>query len=221
MMKKALLGIFTVIAVITLFFGVPEIVQAQGGLVPCTNNCQICHLVQLLVNIMQLILGSIGSLTLVMFIIGGFWGLISAGRKGYVEKGKTTIINAIIGLIIVFLSYSIITFTIMALTGATSEGDIRLFGSPWSELIDCPIGTIPEGGSENAEKDAGALPESSQAGTNEPGILKECTTSSGEAGRCVTPAQQRIFGEQGTILDCTNGKNICGTGIDCCTEVSN
>lgn len=226
MMKKVLLGVVTVIASITLFFGAPEVVQAQGGLVPCTNNCQICHLVQLLVNIMQLILGSIGSLTLLMFVLGGFWWLISAGRSGYVEKGKTTIINAIIGLAIVFLSYSIITFVIMGLSGATSEANIQIFGQQWGEFIDCPLGTIPENTESSSPAAPAATPvtqpeEAQTTEPPEPSSLNTCTTNTGETGRCLTVPQQRIFQQQGTEFRCGDGVNICGQGIDCCTGISN
>lgn len=51
------------------------------------------------------------SITLVVdvlfLIIGGFFYIISAGNEEREHQGKTTIINAIVGLIIIILSYVI------------------------------------------------------------------------------------------------------------------
>ena len=41
--------------------------------------------------------------------IGGFWYITSAGNEETAEKGRATAINAIIGIIIIILSYVIIS----------------------------------------------------------------------------------------------------------------
>ena len=52
----------------------------------------------------------IGFMIAVVFvIIGGYMYVTSAGNEETAEKGRKTIINAIIGLVIVILSYSIVT----------------------------------------------------------------------------------------------------------------
>jgi len=53
-------------------------------------------------------------LTLLMFIYGGFIMIFSGGSPDRVQKGKQTLLNAIIGLVIVFSAYAIIQFTLSA-----------------------------------------------------------------------------------------------------------
>lgn len=60
------------------------------------------------------ILGIVGSLSLLMFIYGGVMFIISGGSSQRVEQGKQIIIGSIIGLTIVFASYTIIRFVFTA-----------------------------------------------------------------------------------------------------------
>jgi phosphotransferase system glucose/maltose/N-acetylglucosamine-specific IIC component len=69
----------------------------------------------LAVNIARWILGIVGSLSLVMFIYGGFMFLISGGSSESVQKAKKIILAAVIGLIIVFCSWLIIRFVLKTL----------------------------------------------------------------------------------------------------------
>lgn len=63
----------------------------------------------------QIILGLVGSLALLFFVYGGVMFLISAGNSEQVQKAKGIVVNAVIGLIIVFMSWIIIQFTMEAL----------------------------------------------------------------------------------------------------------
>lgn len=69
----------------------------------------------------RMILGVVGALLLVMLVYGGVLWLISGGSEKMVSKGKETLVDAVIGLAIVFGSYVIIQFILKAL-GA--KGDI-------------------------------------------------------------------------------------------------
>ncbi|PIT94513.1 hypothetical protein COT98_03300 [Candidatus Falkowbacteria bacterium CG10_big_fil_rev_8_21_14_0_10_39_9] len=93
--------------------------ESGGGCDPTqTGRCGNYTLndgVQLMVNVAHFILGIVGSLALLMFVIGGFMFLISAGNSKSVDKGKQIVIGAVIGLIIVFCSYMIIQFSMSAL----------------------------------------------------------------------------------------------------------
>lgn len=60
------------------------------------------------VYIMQLILGLVGTLSLVMFVYGGVTFLISAGNQNNVKKGMEIIKAAVMGLLLVFSSVLII-----------------------------------------------------------------------------------------------------------------
>lgn len=70
-------------------------------------------------RIIRAILGLSGVLALLMFVYGGFLYLISAGDAKKVQKGKETFTNAIIGLIIIFISYTLVDFVIKSLKAAT------------------------------------------------------------------------------------------------------
>ena len=71
--------------------------------------------VRLAINVSKWILGIVGSLSLVMFIYGGFMFLISAGSADTVGQAKKILIAAVIGLIIVFSSYLIIQFVLASI----------------------------------------------------------------------------------------------------------
>jgi hypothetical protein len=75
-----------------------------------TGTCELKHLTILMIRVSQIILGLTGSLSLLAFVYGGTLFLISSGNKEMVEKGKNTIIGAVIGIFIVFLSYTVIGY---------------------------------------------------------------------------------------------------------------
>ena len=55
-------------------------------------------------------LGIVGSLSLLMFVYGGFMMLISQGESSKISAAKTIITNAVIGLVIVFGSFAFIQY---------------------------------------------------------------------------------------------------------------
>jgi len=65
-------------------------------------------------------LGLSGSFALAMFVWGGIQMVIAAGNSEAFKKGRTTVINALIGLAIIFCSYLIINF-VLNITGASPE----------------------------------------------------------------------------------------------------
>lgn len=69
-------------------------------------------------QVITVALGIIGALTLLMFVWGGFEWLTSAGNPEKVKSGTQTMIWAIIGVILVFSSYLLLsTFTTILTTG--------------------------------------------------------------------------------------------------------
>jgi hypothetical protein len=80
------------------------------------------------VTITQLILGVVGALALLAFVVGGLMFLLSGGNKGLVDKGKSTIVAAVVGLVIVFASYTIVRFAATLLGISETEG---IFNSGW------------------------------------------------------------------------------------------
>jgi hypothetical protein len=64
-------------------------------------------------------LGIIGALTLLMLVWGGFQWLTSAGNPEKVKSGTQTMVWAIIGVILVFASYILLSTFTDYLTGKT------------------------------------------------------------------------------------------------------
>lgn len=76
------------------------------------GNCGLDDFLLIGVNIFNYILGVVGSLMLLMFIIGGAYLLTSGGSSEKIEKGKKYLVNAIIGGIIVFGAFNLVNFLI-------------------------------------------------------------------------------------------------------------
>jgi len=66
-------------------------------------------------NVIQAILGIVGSIALLMFVIGGFAWMTAAGNPERVKLGKNIIIWSVIGLAVIFAAYAITRFVITAL----------------------------------------------------------------------------------------------------------
>ena len=73
-------------------------------------------------NIIRAILGIVGSLALGVFILGGFFWVISAGNEEKIKKGKDMVMWAAFGLALIFFSYAIVSFVINAVVGGGSSG---------------------------------------------------------------------------------------------------
>lgn len=74
------------------------------------------------IYIANLILGLVGSASLLAFVIGGFMFLISAGSQERIKQGKDIIKAAVIGIIITFSSVLIISLFLQGL-GPKLEND--------------------------------------------------------------------------------------------------
>lgn len=74
-------------------------------------------------NVIRALLSLVGALFFVMFLWGGAQYLTAGGDAEKVNKGKTTLVNAIIGLVIVALSYVIVVQIIdVIVAGGTGQG---------------------------------------------------------------------------------------------------
>jgi hypothetical protein len=73
-------------------------------------------------RVIRVALGISGSVALLMFIYGGFIWLTSGGKPEAIEKGKKTLIWAVIGLAIIFTSYLAVDQIIRALSSGETSG---------------------------------------------------------------------------------------------------
>ncbi len=132
-MKK----IFFSSLVATLIF-IPS--TASAALVPAcatTGNGGICCAMLMLSNITKLILGIVGAGSLLFFMYGGFSWITSMGSPEKVQKGKTIMLNTIIGIFIVLIAWTVVNFTIYTLTD-TAEGNNVLTGpnQKWYQICE-------------------------------------------------------------------------------------
>ena len=100
-----------VVAVFVLIF--PVVSFAALGNVDCQSlggglNCSTTTASGLLKQVITWMLGLAGLISVLFLIIGGFWYITSAGNEETAEKGKNTAINAIIGIVIIVLSWVIV-----------------------------------------------------------------------------------------------------------------
>ena len=106
-LKVAELLLVTVLIFAPLFVGA----QLNKNL-PCDPstglNCQATSVNGLIRLVINWLLGIAFAVAVLFLIIGGFWYITSAGNEETAEKGKGTAINAVIGIIIIIMSYVII-----------------------------------------------------------------------------------------------------------------
>jgi hypothetical protein len=63
-------------------------------------------------NVINAVLGIVGSLALLMFIYGGLVWMTASGNSEKVQKGKNILLWATIGLVVIFTSYALVNFVI-------------------------------------------------------------------------------------------------------------
>ena len=66
-------------------------------------------LIGLIAAVIQLLLFVAGSLAVLFVIIGGYQYITSAGNEERAERAKKTLVNAIIGIVVILLSFVIIS----------------------------------------------------------------------------------------------------------------
>ncbi len=74
------------------------------------ENAGVTDVPTLIGKIIDALLGIVGSLALIMFIYGGFTWMLAAGNDSKVEKGRNILAWAVVGLVVIFASYSIVHF---------------------------------------------------------------------------------------------------------------
>ena len=112
-MKSFLRDVSLKIFFTTIGLVAPFLVQG----IPVENPINADSVPELVNDIVTVILGSVGALALAMFVYGGMLWMTSAGNQQRVQKGKETLIWAVLGLAIIFASYAILNAVLSALSG--------------------------------------------------------------------------------------------------------
>jgi type IV secretory pathway VirB2 component (pilin) len=71
-----------------------------------------------LLSLIKILLSFAGVIAVVMLVLGGYWYMAAGGNEEMSEKGRKTIINFVLGLVIIILAYTIVTVISSTLTGA-------------------------------------------------------------------------------------------------------
>lgn len=66
--------------------------------------------VEIIVEVINVLLYFIGSIVIILILWAGFKWMTSAGNADAIKKSRETMLNAVIGLIIIFASYAILNF---------------------------------------------------------------------------------------------------------------
>lgn len=77
----------------------------KSGPLACQSSTNIKCIIG---NAIKIVLGIVGSITLVAFVFGGYQWLTSAGNSDKVQSGSNTMLYATIGLFIIFGAYAIL-----------------------------------------------------------------------------------------------------------------
>lgn len=102
----------------------PQIVSAQASLgleTGAATGLGTRDLKDIISLIIRIFLGFLGLIAVVMIIYGGYIWMTAAGNLDNVDKGKKILINAIIGLVVILVSYAVVTFVINRFGAATQE----------------------------------------------------------------------------------------------------
>ncbi len=79
-------------------------------------------LTSMIVGVINVVLGFLGVIAVVIILFAGFKWMTAAGSEEKVKDAKTMIIQAIMGLVVIFLAWVIANFVISGLMTATGIG---------------------------------------------------------------------------------------------------
>lgn len=91
--------------------------QCTPGSITCVDS-----LSDLLLLIIKDLLFFAGIVAVLFVIIGGFWYITAQGNEEQAEKGKNTLVNAIIGVIVVTMAYVIVSVVANTLNSGNAVG---------------------------------------------------------------------------------------------------
>lgn len=99
-----------------LFLSLFLVSNVQAGATVLSNPLGNIDSPQMLIGkIINAVMGLIGSVTLLMFIYGGFTWMASAGNPDKVKRGKDILVWTAIGLFVIFSSYALVGFIIKSI----------------------------------------------------------------------------------------------------------
>jgi hypothetical protein len=201
-MSKKLLFPATFSLLILGLLVLPDLAAAQSSIIDPSSssyskgNYNLNDMLALATWAANWILGIVGSLTLLMFIYGGFILLTSAGSNEKVGEAKKIITAAVVGLVIVLGSYMIIRFVTSALGLSWSGQELKFNTSTY------------QGSPATTQSLPGSNVITEQTCLNTPSSANPNITLGSLGFRCVPASQEASEGFCRT--------NLCPTGQVCC-----
>jgi hypothetical protein len=96
-------------------------------------------------SIINVALGVLGAVAVSLIVYAGFLWMTAAGNDEQVDKAKSVMSAAVIGLAIIMSAYVITQFVFQSLTRATKGGAQSQSGARCSVGIDCTSGSCTNG----------------------------------------------------------------------------
>ncbi|MBM3205166.1 hypothetical protein FJZ48_04310 [Candidatus Uhrbacteria bacterium] len=94
---------------------------AQGSSASLYNPLGNVTLQGMIARVIRAVIGIVGALALLAFVYGGFVWMTAGGSEKRVAEGRTIIINAVIGLLIIFFSYTLTNVFLQIFAGIASS----------------------------------------------------------------------------------------------------
>ena len=94
----------------------------------CCGNYEVNDVMNMVIKAANILFGLIGSLVLLFFVYGGLLFLTSSGNREQVAKGKRVLVGSVIGVLIVFFSYTVVGFIFSKLVHSGGAG---FYSSSW------------------------------------------------------------------------------------------
>jgi hypothetical protein len=121
--QKIILIVCSFLAIFS--FSLAPVVSQARGLVPCggysDNNgtrekpCTVEDIFSLVAKVTNFLIGIAGIYAVYEIINAGFWLIVSSGREESITKYKTALSNAIVGFVLVLMSYMLINTVVNVL----------------------------------------------------------------------------------------------------------
>lgn len=116
-MKKSIISFCLLSAVFFSLLAFPALADTDAACPPgttcLTNPLGSNTSPQVLIgNVINAVMGVVGSIALLMFIFGGLTWMTSGGSAEKVKKGRDIIMWSAIGLVVIFSSYALVYFVI-------------------------------------------------------------------------------------------------------------
>ena len=102
--------------------------QALAGcadpIIPCTTDCNFCHVFDLVENILSFILTCLTPVIASLFLmVGGFYFLTAGGDPSKINKARNIVFAVVVGVVIVFISWVALN-TFMESIGVATKGNL-------------------------------------------------------------------------------------------------